>query len=255
MTEYLTKLHLLSPLDPKNLKIVPLIAKNFNLLVTLPNEEQYLVKQERQNQEGKSAGEFQGEWRIQQFVREFPELAHFSGFIPDILDYDPKESLMVISYLNHYHDLSDFYQKTKGYYPQIAAQIGTVLGTIHQTTFNNIKYQKFFTKSSEKMSVNQVPVTRLIQRLEQITPDIFGQVPADGIKFFTLYQRYDSLGQAIAELGESFTPCCLTHNDLKLNNILLHQDWNNVYSSFKETENTIRLIDWERSNWGDLVLI
>ena len=63
--------------------------------------------------------------------------------------------------------------------------------------------------------------------------------------FLALYQRYDSLGQAIAELGNAFTPACLTHNDLKLNNILLHTDWQ------QPNDSLIRLIDWERSSWGD----
>jgi aminoglycoside phosphotransferase (APT) family kinase protein len=67
----------------------------------------------------------------------------------------------------------------------------------------------------------------------------------DGLKFFALYQRYDSLGEAIAQLGPTFTPTCLTHNDLKLNNILLHTNWEQSSNSI------VRLIDWERSNWGD----
>lgn len=86
----------------------------------------------------------------------------------------------------------------------------------------------------------------MVSQLERITPEIFGLVPADGLKFFALYQRYDSLGKAIAELGNSFTPCCLTHNDLKLNNILLANNWQQSTSP-----DIVRLIDWERSSWGD----
>jgi hypothetical protein len=58
--------------------------------------------------------------------------------------------------------------------------------------------------------------------ISRIDPEIFDLVPADGLKFFALYQRYDSLGKAIAELTTAFEPCCLTHNDFKLNNLLLH---------------------------------
>ncbi len=53
------------------------------------------------------------------------------------------------------------------------------------------------------------------------------------------------MGKAIAELGNAVTPSCLTHNDLKLNNILLSKDWQD------SSNNIIRLIDWERSAWGD----
>jgi hypothetical protein len=46
-------------------------------------------------------------------------------------------------------------------------------------------------------------------------------------------------------LGTSVNLSCLTHNDLKLNNILLFKDWQD------SSNNIIRLIDWERSAWGD----
>ena len=40
-------------------------AKNFNLLVKLTNGQQLLVKQERRDREGKTAGEFLQEWQFQ----------------------------------------------------------------------------------------------------------------------------------------------------------------------------------------------
>jgi Phosphotransferase enzyme family len=88
-------------------------------------------------------------------------------------------------------------------------------------------------------------VQRMIRGLERLTPEIFGNVPDDGLKFYALYQRYDSLGQALVELGEAFKADCLTHNDLKLNNVLLHNDWEQADGG------VLRLIDWERSAWGD----
>lgn len=77
-------------------------------------------------------------------------------------------------------------------------------------------------------------------------------MPTDGLKFLSLYQRYDSLGQAIAELSNAFTPCCLTHNDLKLNNILLSLSWEEAaFNESSSDDSLIRLIDWERGAWGD----
>jgi hypothetical protein len=60
-----------------------------------------------------------------------------------------------------------------------------------------------------------------------------------------LYQRFPSLAQSIGDLGESITPSCLVHNDLKINNFLVDLDWERIGSP------VIRLIDWERANWGD----
>ena len=244
VTDYLARLNLCPSQERDKIQIEPLAAKNFNLLVTYPNGEKLLVKQERHNQEGKTAGEFQSEWRIQQFLQQFPELENYlRPSLPVVLHFDPEHSLIVFRYLDDYRDLSDFYAQEKIFPTKIAAQIGTILATIHRGTINRQDYRDFLSQQPDSLTPNQVP--RLIRGLERITPEIFGQVPADGLKFFALYQRYDSLGQAIAELGNALTPCCLTHNDLKLNNLLLHNNWENASNSI------VRLIDWERSGWGD----
>jgi hypothetical protein len=135
----------------------------------------------------------------------------------------------------------DFYTQAKfEYFPlSIAAKVGSTLALIHRATIHAKEYQEFFQNHGAVFNA------KLLNRgLDRLTPEIYGKYPADGLRFFTLYQRYDSLGKAIAELIDSFTPCCLTHNDLKLNNILLSLNW-------EDDENIVRLIDWERGTWGD----
>ena len=241
--EYLAAHGLGNPLEQTLNKVEPLEAKNFNLLLTFSDGYKLLVKQERHNQEGKAVGEFLSEWRVQEFLQQFSELASFRSWIPEVLHFDSENSIMVFRYLVDYRDLTDFYAKENNYPTEVAAAIGTLLGTLHHHTFNHQVYQNFFCTETDNLTTDQVH--RMIHGLERIGPEIFGLVPADGLKFFALYQRYDSLGQAIAQLGSAFTPCCVTHNDLKLNNLLLHKDWEH------ENTNVVRLIDWERSNWGD----
>ena len=241
--EYLAEQGLCTQADRDLNQVELKAAKNFNLLLTLQDGRKLLVKQERHNQEGKAAGEFLAEWRIQEFLQRFSELDRLRPSLPEILHFDKENSIIIFSYLDDYQDLMDFYTKEKSYSPQIAAAIGTLLATIHRDTFNRQEYQDFFSQSQDNSTTNQV--NGLIRRLERIGPEIFGSVPADGLKFFALYQRYDSLGQAIAQLGNTFTHSSLTHNDLKLNNILLHNDWQQSSSSM------ILFIDWERSAWGD----
>ncbi|MBD2180579.1 aminoglycoside phosphotransferase family protein [Planktothrix sp. FACHB-1355] len=221
----------------------PMSAKNFNLLVKFPNNRKLLVKQERHDREGKTAGEFLNEWRIQEFLQRFSELGNLRPLLPVVLHFDAENSIIVFKYLDDYRDLADFYAKENVFPSAIASSIGNIIATIHRSTFNRQNYRDFFSQDSEAELKDQVP--NLIRSLERITPEIFGLVPADGIKFFVLYQRYESLAQAMAELSTAYNPCCLTHNDLKLNNILLHQDWQ------QSNQNIVRLIDWERSAWGD----
>ncbi len=241
--QYLNQYNFSDRAEPNQSTVKPLAAKNFNLLVTFPDNRKLLVKQERHNLEGKAAGEFKSEYRIQEWLQQFPEQKSLIPFLPKLLHFDPENSIIIFGYLDDYRDLMDFYAKESSFPPKIASTIGNLLATVHRDTYEQESHRQFFNSEENSQVGNQVP--RLIKGLERITPEIFGAVPADGLKFFALYQRYDSLGQAIAELGNAFTPSCLTHNDLKLNNILLHTDWQ------QSNDSIIRLIDWERSSWGD----
>jgi hypothetical protein len=220
-----------------------LSAKNFNLLVTISDELKLLVKQERHNHEGKAAGEFLGEWQIQGLMQDFAELQHWKPFLSAIRHFDAEKSILVFEYLQDYRDVMDFYLKENTFPEAIAQQLGTFLATIHRNTYDRQDYRE--TIAQQQPQQNLSLVQRLVRSLERISPEIFGSVPDDGLKFYALYQRYDSLGKALAELSESFKASCLTHNDLKLNNILLHNGWEQPDSGI------VRLIDWERSAWGD----
>jgi hypothetical protein len=224
-------------------KIELLSAKNFNLLVTLSNDLKLLVKQERHNHEGKAAGEFLGEWQIKGLIQAFPALQHWQPLLSEIRHFDRENSILVFEYLQDYRDLMDFYNKENTYPDSIASHLGTVLATIHRDTYHRQEYRDSIAHQQPQQDYSLVQ--RLVRNLERITPAIFGSVPDDGLKFYALYQRYDSLGAALAELSEAFTASCLTHNDLKLNNILLHNNWEQPESGI------VRLIDWERSAWGD----
>lgn len=241
--DYLIEHQLCHDTDKDSANIEPILAKNFNLLISFSDARKLLVKQERHNQEGKTAGEFLGEWRLQKFLQDFPELNNLWSYVPEVLHFDPDNSIVITTYFDHYQDLQSFYSTENTFNSVIASSLATTLGSIHRQTINNKDYQGFFANQSGSPNYN--PILKSIQSLERVTPEIFSVVPSDGLKFFALYQRYDSLGQAIAELGQAITPLCLTHNDLKLNNILLLNDWEN------SQQNLVRLIDWERAGWGD----
>lgn len=237
--DYLVTRGVCQPETKDTITIEPKIAKNFNLLVNLSDEAQILVKQEPINNKGEAAGEFVREWRVRQFIKDNSNLNYWRNWLPAILDFDPDNAIMAIAYFTDYQNLADFYNKENLYPPEIATQIGSIVAQIHRSTYNSSQYQDFFGQSEQTYRPD------LLQGLAKIPPEIFGKVPSDGIKFLTLYQRYDSLTKAIAELESSFQPCCLVHNDLKLNNWLIADDWQS------ETIPELKLIDWERSSWGD----
>ncbi|MBD2607483.1 aminoglycoside phosphotransferase family protein [Scytonema hofmannii FACHB-248] len=220
-------------------------AKNFNLLISLRDGRKLFVKQERLYHNRKTAGEFLNEWLIHKFLKQFQELAHTCTLVSEVLHFDADNSIIVFNYLSTYDDLSNFYAKENIFPIEIATKTGKTLATIHRATLDHQNYPDFIVQNRDDVSHS----SSLTKGLERISPEIFGQVPADGLKFFALYQRYDSLGKAIAQLINEFVPCCLTHNDLKLNNILLHNNWEEGLE--QSTNSIIRLIDWERGAWGD----
>jgi hypothetical protein len=131
----------------------------------------------------------------------------------------------------------------------IASAIGIALATIHRLTLDCRDYREFLLETRQGVLIH--PTLQLVRQLRRISPEIFSVVPADALRFFALYQRYDSLGQAIAELTTAFEPCCLTHNDLKLNNVLLSNDWKLASPAEASDHSIVRFIDWEHSSWGD----
>ena len=241
---YLVENKICQPQEESLSKIELKSAKNFNLLITLSDGRQLLVKQERYDQNGKTLGEFIDEWRVHDFWQKFPEINHLRSSLSEVIHFDLEDSIIVFNYLNQYQDLAEFYAKDQEFPEEIAQVVGTTIAAIHRMTIDNNNYQKFFENSLKSQNINK--------GLDRITPEIFGQLPADGLKFFTLYQRYDNLGKAITQLNQAFTPACLTHNDLKLNNILLSLNWETeLEDKLPGNKNIIRLIDWERGNWGD----
>jgi hypothetical protein len=61
---YLVENKICQPQEESLSKIELKSAKNFNLLITLSDGRQLLVKQERYDRNGKTLGEFIDEWRV-----------------------------------------------------------------------------------------------------------------------------------------------------------------------------------------------
>lgn len=244
--EYLIDRGICTPENQSMSKIEIKPAKNFNLLLTFPEGKQLLIKQERRSSNGKTAGEFFREWQIQTMLQTLPQLSHIRFSVSEAIYFDADNSIIVFNYLNDYRDLADFYTRENIFPTKIAARIGATLALIHSLTRDSEQYRERF---QSDLFVNHE--LKFIQSVNRLTPEQFSALSTDALKFFVIYQRYDSLRQAIAELINSIESFCLTHNDLKLNNILLAKNWEHKVTQTSLVNNIIRLIDWEKCNWGD----
>jgi serine/threonine protein kinase len=247
--EYLMALNYCSLADVAASQITIISAKNFNLLIRFGDGKNLLVKQEVSNDRGETKGEFFSAWRMQELVEHFPNFGGEIGdSLPELLHFDPDNSILIVKYLVDYDDLTNSYTK-EGQFPiAIAKSIGQLLATIHGQTFQRVEYYDFLMNSPLSAGASASAID-IIRRLTWITPDIFQVMPQECLQFFKLYQRFPSLAQAIDDLGRSITPCCLVHNDLKINNILIDLEWEQSPSKI------VKLIDWERASWGDQLSI
>ncbi len=242
--DYLKSQHIYESSDPEQSEIQLKSGKNFNLLVRAENKSAFLVKQERYDSQGATQGEFWNEWRLQEFLQRFPELKGLKALITAPLHFDPDASIIIFEYLEDYFDLADFYDKEQCFLPEIATLLGRSLATLHQATYRGSYYEAALTELSDGELTSQIP--SILYGLERISPNVFAKVRQDSLDFFRLYQRYPSLGDAIAQLKADWHPCCLTHADLRFSNVLVHQNW--------KKQPQVRLIDWEKFMWGDLAL-
>ncbi|MEH2295994.1 aminoglycoside phosphotransferase family protein [Nostoc sp.] len=217
---------------------------NFDLLVTLADNRKLLLKQERNvNNDDAPPHELFQEWLFHQLLQQFPVLGNISAIAPLVVHFDEENFILVRNYLSEYQELGIFYHNNDIFPQEIASAIGTTLAQLHRATYNRREYKDFMATAPQ--GEFRYGFYNPAQGVGSIEPEIFGTVPTDALKFYVLYQQYESLESAIADLASNWNPCCLTHNDLKLNNILLHSRWEKLDNCL------IRLIDWEACSWGD----
>ncbi len=222
---------------------LPDSSKNLNLLVTLADNRKLLVKQESSTNHTGTPQEFFNEWLFHQLLQQFPVIGNISAIASLMLHFDEENSILVRNYLSDYRELKSFYQNQDIFPVEIATAIGTTLAGLHRATFNRKEYRDFMATAPQGQF--RYSFYNPAQGIDSISPEIFGTVPTEALKFYVLYQRYESLESAIADLAYEWNPCCLTHNDLKLDNILVHSRWEQLDNCL------VRLIDWKACSWGD----
>lgn len=217
--------------------------KNFNLIVKFTDGNNYLVKQERFNGKKEATGCLKYEWIIHLLFDRFSGLNPIQNSISQAVHFDDENKIIVLNYFPDYTSLSSFYRHNDDYPVAIAQTLGTNLGQIHRLTFERSEYRGFLAQYTSKRASGETP--KFMRGLERVGPGIFGNICPDNIEFFKLYQRFLSLHKAVAKLHQNYQAVCLTHNDIRFSNYLIHHSGNSE---------SLKLIDWEFFEWGDPAL-
>lgn len=237
--DYLAEIGL-APADQTQVTASIIEARNFNLVVRSPGVPTILLKQETTDVQGR--GQLFRESQIQELVASWPDLQPLGAILPEVLHCDLENFIVVNRFFEEYCDLADYYKNQQDFSPEIASSLGHRLGEIHSLTFDRLDHQQAVLSS---IGHSPLLAQQFAQQTERLHSAIFSNTPMDCLRFYKLYQQYPSLAEAVRELAAENQARCLVHNDLKLNNILIHHQWANT------AEAALRPIDWETAGWGD----
>ncbi|MEO1428126.1 MAG: aminoglycoside phosphotransferase family protein [Cyanobacteria bacterium J06633_8] len=217
--------------------------KNFSILVTKNGDRKLLVKQELAQEFNGIPREFYNEWLFHQLLESFPVLGNIKALSPLVVHYDEENSILVRNYLGEYQGLASYYRHNLYFPPELANSIGDTLASLHRATFKRQKCRDHMATAPAGQIRYQY--FNPAQGVDFLEPSIFGKVSSSGLSFYSSYQSSDFLESAIADLASTWDPCCLTHNDLKLENVLVHSRWQHLDNV------DVKMIDWESCGWGD----
>jgi hypothetical protein len=215
-------------------KVTPLDGKNFNLKVEFLGGRSLLVKQTTPDFSEPDA--FLGDCALACLATTVLKSWQNHTVLP--LDRDPANGVLVLPFLNGYESLADYYDRSP-FSLDVAQQVGTILGEMHQLTHNQLAVLDILLETDPDLEPAVMP--SFLQSLPPLTPEDFGRIRTDALVFFQAYGKFPQLPEAIAALEEIWQPRCLVHQDLRLENWLIADN----------RSIDLRLIDWEVLGWGD----
>ena len=221
---------------------------NFNLVVKSVHGRDLMVKQNRFCDRQK-IGSLPVEWVVQELINSFECLAHLQPLVSEVVFIDWSNSILVSVFYDNYLSLDRFDRVRESFAPKVSYILGGNLAKIHSATYRQQAHLDFLRHYLKLDTVNKQP--NFIQRLTKLDTSIWGKICPDGFAFYKLYQRFPSLNQAVIELFENIQPSCLIHNDLTLDNFIIDSQINLNLDSVEIAPEQIKIIDWERIDWGD----
>ena len=244
VVDFLAKHQMLPPDFQPDAPIVREEGTNFNLVVRSATGRNLLVKQNRIGTQS-VATKSSPEWVVQTLIDTF-ELVAIQPLVSQVLLSDSSSCTLVSVFYENYISLDRLYTNTQNFARQIAFTMGANLAQVHSTTYQQQQHYEFLSRNL-KLEVGELP--NFIRRLNSLDPSVFARICPDGLEFYKLYQRFPSLNQSVLELFAHVQPSCLIHNDLTLDNFIVDRQL--ILDSTQIKPEQVKIIDWERSKWGD----
>jgi Phosphotransferase enzyme family len=213
-----------------------------SLTIELSNKEFAYLKQSIDGNE--SDGILTREMNFNQFLRRSNQLDTLMNLFPQSTYADRVNSIILYQYSRNSTDLDSCFRTSKQISLKTAEALGRSLATLHFYTANNHKISDYFSRQTRydfpyfKNLLNN-PTSESILTEAQLT----------GNNFIYYYQNSGELNQKVLDLISNSCRFCMTHNDLRLSNII------SAHFSSQELDiredSIIQFNDWGHANWGD----
>ncbi|WP_373527204.1 aminoglycoside phosphotransferase family protein [Nostoc sp.] len=246
--KYLVDANICQEKDLEYLQVDVKCSKNYYWILNLPIYN-IAVKQISHKYEPIIDNSISNELYIHDFLPSCPDLFYTSSLAPNILHFDGINSILIYKYSSDYVNLESYYENNNSFPISIAKLVGHTLATLHSETRNSQNCYKSLTKYKDNFK-DTFPYNNYI--LNRIEPENLRRFPVEGLRFIAFYQRYEKLKNAVIELVAHQSHCCLTHNNLHLNKILIHRQSEKLLSKTDYYDlSLIKLLDWESFSWGE----
>jgi hypothetical protein len=138
--KYLATINYCQITDQATSELTFISAKNFNILITFSDGRNLLIKQELHNDHGQTKGEFWSAWQMQELINRFPDLGRkIGGSLPELIYFDPDNSILIVRYLADCSDLYHYYTNQHKFPVEIAKSIGRSIAGRYPSLFTLVQ--------------------------------------------------------------------------------------------------------------------
>ena len=194
------------------------------------------------------------EWHIYNFLQSDQSLDYVSSLTPELLHFDENNLILIYKCPTDYISLKNYY-KNQEYFPNFLAElVGTTLAKLHSATINSQQCHTFVSELEECKLNYQLPYPDYLSDylIGRIEPESLKKSQVVSWRFLGNFQQSEAVREVVTDLVLNHRHCCLTHNNIQFNNILIPRHWEKLVTETPDSDRSlIKLIDWEAYSWGD----
>jgi hypothetical protein len=194
------------------------------------------------------------EWHIYNFLQSDRSLDYVSSLTPELLHFDENNLILIYKCPTDYISLKKYYKNQEDFPNFLAELVGTTLAKLHSETINSQPCHTFVSELEESKLNYQLPYPDYLSDYlsGRIEPESLKKSQAVSWRFIGNFQQSEAVREVVTELVLNHRHCCLTHNNIQFNNILIPRHWEKLVTETPDSDRSlIKLIDWEAYSWGD----